>query len=78
MNDTVLVLELLVRVARLGSFSRAGLEFGLPQPSVSRIIRGLVHEVGAALLTRTRAVVLTEADSEYLAHIGDTEHSRRG
>lgn len=59
-----------MRVARLGSFSRAGLEVGLPQPSVSRIIRGLEREVGAALLTRTtRAVVLTEAGSEYLARV---------
>ena len=70
MSDTVTALKLFVRVARLGSFSRAGLEFGLPQPSVSRIIRGLEREVGAALLTRTtRAVVLTEAGSEYLARV---------
>jgi DNA-binding transcriptional LysR family regulator len=68
MSDTVLALKLFVRVARLGSFSRVGLEFGLPQPSVSRIIRELEREVGAALLTRTtRAVVLTEAGAEYLA-----------
>jgi DNA-binding transcriptional LysR family regulator len=68
MSDTLSALKLFVRVARLGSFSRAGREFGLPQPSVSRIIRNLEREVGAALLTRTtRAVVLTEAGSEYLA-----------
>jgi len=70
MSDTVFALKLFVRVTRLGNFSRAGLEFGLPQPSVSRIIRGLEREVGAALLTRTtRAVVLTEAGSEYLARV---------
>ena len=68
MSGSLIALRLFVRVARLGSFSRAGLELGLPQPSVSRIIRGLEREVGAALLTRTtRAVVLTEAGSEYLA-----------
>ena len=70
MSDTVSALKLFVRVARLGSFSRAGREFGLPQPSVSRIIRDLEREVGAALLTRTtRAVALTEVGAEYLAHI---------
>ena len=70
MSDTVSALRLFVRVARLGSFSRAGLEFGLPQPSVSRIIRDLKREVGAALLIRTtRAVVLTEVGAEYLARV---------
>jgi DNA-binding transcriptional LysR family regulator len=70
MSDTVSALRLFVRVARLGSFSRAGLEFGLPQPSVSRIIRDLEREVGAGLLTRTtRAVRLTEAGAEYLARV---------
>jgi DNA-binding transcriptional LysR family regulator len=70
MSDTVSALKLFVRVARLGSFSRAGLEFGLPQPSVSRIIRELEREVGAALLTRTtRAVVLTEVGAEYLTRV---------
>ena len=70
MSGSLIALRLFVRVARLGSFSRAGLELGLPQPSVSRIIRGLEREVGAALLTRTtRAVVLTEAGSEYLARV---------
>jgi DNA-binding transcriptional LysR family regulator len=70
MSDTVSALRLFVRVARLGSFSRAGLEFGLPQPSVSRIIRDLEREVGAGLLTRTtRAVRLTEAGAEYLDRV---------
>jgi DNA-binding transcriptional LysR family regulator len=70
MSDTVSSLKLFVRVARLGSFSRAGVELGLPQPSVSRIIRNLEREVGAAILTRTtRAVVLTEVGAEYLARV---------
>jgi DNA-binding transcriptional LysR family regulator len=70
MSDTVTALKLFVRVARLASFSRAGFELGLPQPSVSRVIRDLEREVGAALLTRTtRAVALTEVGSEYLARI---------
>jgi DNA-binding transcriptional LysR family regulator len=86
MSDTVSALKLFVRVARLGSFSRAGLEFGLPQPSVSRTIRDLEREVGAALLTRTtRAVRLTEAGGEYLARVEpilialeEADHSVRG
>jgi DNA-binding transcriptional LysR family regulator len=70
MSDTVSALKLFVRVARLGSFSRAGLEFGLPQPSVSRTIRALEREVGAGLLNRTtRAVRLTEAGADYLARV---------
>jgi hypothetical protein len=44
MSDTVSALKLFVRVPRLGSFSRAGLEFGLPQPSASRIIRNFEIE----------------------------------
>ena len=51
-------------------FSRAGLEFGLPQPSVSRTIRELERDVGTTLLTRTtRKVVLTEVGAEYLARV---------
>ena len=70
MSDTVSALKLFVRVARLGSFSRAGLELGLSQPSVSRTIRELEREVGTALLTRTtRKVVLTEVGAEYLARV---------
>jgi DNA-binding transcriptional LysR family regulator len=62
MNDGFLALRLFVRIARLRSFSRAGRELGLPQPSASRIIAALEREIGAALLTRTtRAVILTEA-----------------
>jgi DNA-binding transcriptional LysR family regulator len=86
MSDTVLALKLFVRVARLGSFSRAGLEFRLSQPSVSRIIRDLEREVGAGLLTRTtRAVVPTEVGAEYLARVEpvldaleEASHAARG
>jgi len=61
-------LKVFARVARLGSCSRARLEFGLPQPSVSRTIRGPEREVGVGLPTWTTcAVRLTEAGGEYLA-----------
>jgi DNA-binding transcriptional LysR family regulator len=70
MTDRLEALKLFARVARTGSFSRAGRELGLPQPSVSRVIAELERELGAALLTRTtRAVVLTDAGTEYLARI---------
>ena len=70
MNDLLAPLRLFVRVARTGSFSRAGRELAISQPSASRIIAALEREVGAPLLTRTtRAVVLTEAGSEYLSRV---------
>lgn len=68
MNDRFTALKLFVRVSRSGSFSAAGRELGLSQPSVSRIIAELESDVGVALLTRTtRAVTLTEAGTHYLA-----------
>jgi DNA-binding transcriptional LysR family regulator len=70
MNDRLLALRLYARVARTGSFSAAGRELALSQPSVSRIISALEAAVGATLLTRTtRAVTLTEAGADYLARI---------
>jgi len=70
MSDLLAPLRLFVRVARTGSFSRAGRELAVSQPSASRIIAALEREVGAPLFTRTtRAVVLTEAGSEYLARV---------
>jgi DNA-binding transcriptional LysR family regulator len=86
MSDRFLALRLFTRVARSGSFSRAGRELGLSQPSASRILAGLEGEVGAALLTRTtRGVKLTEAGSDYLARIepildalDEADHAARG
>ncbi len=70
MTDRLAALRLFVRVARTGSFSRAGRELGLSQPSASRTIAALEAEVGVALFTRsTRAVVLTDAGTDYLARI---------
>ena len=68
------------------SFSRAGRELGLSQPSVSRILAQLEQEVGAALLVRTtRAVALTEAGADYLARtepllsaLDEADHNARG
>ena len=86
MIDSLHALRLFVRVARMGSFSRAGRELGLSQPSVSRIIAQLEAEIGVALFTRTtRALSLTEAGVDYLARLepllaelDEAEHAARG
>ena len=86
MNDRIFSLRLFARVARLGSFSLAGRELGLSQPSSSRIISELEKEVGASLLTRTtRGVTLTEAGRDYLERIEpilvaleEADHAARG
>ena len=55
-------LEYFVRVAELGSFSRAAPVLDVAQPVLSRQLRLLETELGCALLRRTgRGVVLTEA-----------------
>ena len=86
MSDRLFALRLFVRVARTGSFTRAGREFGLSQPSASRIVVALERDVGAALFTRTtRAVTLTEAGADYLLRIepmlsvlDEADHAARG
>jgi DNA-binding transcriptional LysR family regulator len=86
MSDRLSALRLFVRVARTGNFSRAAREFGLSQPSASRIIATLEKEVGASLFTRsTRALALTEAGAEYLARVepalaalDEADHAARG
>ena len=70
MSDRHFALRVFVRVARTGSFSRAAPEFGLTQPSASRIVATLEREIGVALFTRTtRALTLTEPGAEYLSRI---------
>ncbi|WP_022978245.1 LysR family transcriptional regulator [Nevskia ramosa] len=86
MNNRFFSLRLFSRVARLRSFSLAGRELGLSQPSSSRIISELEKEVGATLLTRTtRGVTLTEAGRDYLDRIEpilialeEADHAARG
>jgi len=70
MSDRVSSLRLFTRVARSGSFTTAGKEVGLSQPSVSRIISKLEDDLGAALFVRsTHALRLTEAGADYLARL---------
>lgn len=86
MSDRFAALRLFARVARTGSFSAAGRELGLSQPSASRIMASLEEEVGAVLLARsTRAVTLTDAGKLYLERIEpillameDADHAVRG
>jgi DNA-binding transcriptional LysR family regulator len=70
MNDRLTALKLFVRAGRIGSFSSAGRELGLSQPSASRLIAALEAEIGATLFSRTtRAVTLTDAGAAYLARV---------
>ena len=86
MSDRLFALRLFARIARTGSFSRAGRELGLSQPSASRIAAALERDVGAALMTRTtRGLALTEAGADYLARIEpilaaleEADHAARG
>jgi DNA-binding transcriptional LysR family regulator len=85
-SDRLSALRLFVRVARAGNFSRAAREFGLSQPSASRIVATLEREIGASLFARsTRALALTEAGAEYLARVepvlaalDEADHTARG
>jgi DNA-binding transcriptional LysR family regulator len=86
MNDRFLSIQLFVRVARIGSFSAAGREMGLSQPSASRIVAALEKRVGVALLRRTtHGVKLTDAGADYLvrteailAALDEADHAARG
>jgi DNA-binding transcriptional LysR family regulator len=56
--------------ARLGSFTRAGLELHLTQAAVSRQVLGLEARLGTALFLRQReALRLTEAGTAYLDEV---------
>lgn len=55
-------IEYFLRVAELGSINRAAADLRMSQPSLSRWLSILEHEVGAALLIRTaRGIRLTDA-----------------
>jgi DNA-binding transcriptional LysR family regulator len=86
MNDRLQQLALFVRAVESGSFSKAGREAGLSQPSVSRAIAALEERLGVKLLARTtRQIALTDAGEallgrarEALASIDDAESAARG
>lgn len=58
-----------IRVAEMGSFSKAAIQLDLAQPTLSRQVRLLEAELRMALLQRTgRGVVLTEAGQRLYEH----------
>jgi DNA-binding transcriptional LysR family regulator len=86
MSDRLQELAVFVRAAESGSFSRAGRELGLSQPSVSRIIGELEARLGVKLLLRTtRQITVTDAGMlfldrarEILTEVEDAEDAARG
>lgn len=67
MSDRLQDLTAFVRAAECGSFSRAGRELGLSQPSISRIVSQLEARLGVKLLLRTtRSVRPTDAGRVFL------------
>jgi DNA-binding transcriptional LysR family regulator len=64
--DRLREMEIFVRVVETGSFSAAGRDFNLGQPSVSKTIAALEERLGARLLVRsTRQLSPTEAGTAY-------------
>jgi DNA-binding transcriptional LysR family regulator len=86
MSDRLQELAVFVRAAESGSFSRAGRELNLSQPSVSRIVSELEARLGVKLLLRsTRSLTVTDAGAlfldrarEILAEVEDAEDAARG
>jgi DNA-binding transcriptional LysR family regulator len=86
MSDRLQELAVFVRAAESGSFSRAGRELGLSQPSISRIVGELETRLGVTLLLRTtRRITVTDGGAlfldrarEILAEIEDAEDAARG
>lgn len=59
--DKIHAMRVFVRVAEMGSFTRAAESLGLPKGSVSRQLQALENQMGARLLHRTtRRVQLTQ------------------
>ncbi len=64
--DRLTGLQIFVRVAETGSFSKAAREFGLTQPTATKHVAALEARFGVRLLNRnSRAVSLTEAGAAY-------------
>jgi DNA-binding transcriptional LysR family regulator len=64
--DRLREMEIFVRVVETGSFSAAGRDFNLGQPSVSKTVAALEERLGARLLVRsTRQLTPTEAGTAF-------------
>jgi DNA-binding transcriptional LysR family regulator len=80
MSDRLQELAVFVRAAETGSFSKVAREFGVSQPSVSRMVAALEARLGAKLLLRTtRRVTPTDAGAVFLERsrriLGDLEEA---
>lgn len=65
--DRLTGLQLFVRVAETGSFSKAAAECALSQPTVTKHISAIEHQLGVRLLNRnSRGISLTEIGTRYL------------
>ena len=86
MSDRLQELSVFVRAAETGNLSKVAREFGLSQPSVSRIVASLEARLGVKLLLRTtRRVTPTDAGTVFLERsrriLGDLDeaaHAARG
>lgn len=84
--DRIDAMRLFIRVADAGSFSRAAADLSIGQPTVSRRIQDLEHQLGAELFHRTtRALSFTEAGERFykraqdiLAEFDEAEAEARG
>ncbi len=69
-RDNISDLVVFLAVARAGSFTRAAVQLGISQPTLSHLIRGLEKRLGLRLLSRTtRSVSTTEAGERLLRAI---------
>lgn len=59
-------LRIFVKVAELGSFTRAAEQLGIPKARVSTRVQHFEHELGARLLQRSTRVVRLTSDGEQL------------
>ncbi|AUX46419.1 LysR family transcriptional regulator [Sorangium cellulosum] len=66
MNVDLESLKIFVKVAELGSFTRAGEHLGMPKARVSLRLKALEAELGTRLLQRTTRVVRLTPDGEEL------------
>ena len=64
--DRIMTMQLFVRAAEAGSFSRAARDLGMTQPTVTKQVAALERRLAARLLNRnTRGLSLTEAGALY-------------
>ena len=86
MSDRLQELSVFVRAAETGNLSKVAREFGLSQPSISRMVASLEARLGVKLLLRTtRRVTPTDAGAVFLERsrriLGDLDeavHAARG